>query len=91
MGGLIQAYTQVAQETVKHAALVQKEIYDELEVRFSYDQISLLAYLFEKYEVTILDQLYDVGVWKKFQINRGYAEAFKKELCDKSKGSVVAC
>ena len=89
VGGLIQAYTQVAQETVKHVSFVQKEIFDELEVEYNYDQTSLLAYLFEKYEVKILNENYDHSIQQKLQINRGFSGAFKEELFDKSNGSLA--
>jgi uncharacterized YigZ family protein len=89
VGGLIQAYTLTAQETLKHARLIQQEIFDKVELSYSYTQTSLLAYLFEKYEVKVLEQIYDVGIQQKLQINRGYSEAFKKELLDKSGGSLI--
>ncbi|MDR0369460.1 MAG: YigZ family protein [Candidatus Peribacteria bacterium] len=88
VGGLIQAYSQCAKETVKHAPLVEKEIYDEIEIAYSYNQTSLLAYVFEKYEIKILEQHYDTNIQQKLQINHGYAEAFKKEVFDKSNGSL---
>lgn len=86
--GLIQAYGQCAQETLKYAPLIEKEIYDELVVSYSYDQTSLLTHLFEKYDISVLHNMYDVWIQQKLQINRGYSEAFKKELFEKSNGSL---
>jgi putative IMPACT (imprinted ancient) family translation regulator len=89
VGGLIQAYTQTAQETVKRAVLVQKEILDEVVISFSYEQTSLISYLLQKYEGTILAEEYGEQVKQKLHINRGLREAFKKELFDKSKGNLT--
>lgn len=89
VGGLIQAYTEAAKATILHAPLIQEEIFDELEVKYLYDQTSLLSYLFEKYEVRIMSDDYADQLKQKLQINRGWSEAFRKELFEKSNGSVV--
>ncbi|MDR0860464.1 MAG: YigZ family protein [Candidatus Peribacteria bacterium] len=89
VGGLIQAYTQAAQETVRNAPLIQKEIFDELALTFTYEQTSLLTYLTEKYDAKVLESFYATEVKQKLQINRGLSEAFRKELYESSKGSLV--
>jgi putative IMPACT (imprinted ancient) family translation regulator len=88
VGGLIQAYTQTAQETLKHAHLVQQEIFDTLELTYTYQQTSLLAYLFEKYEVKVVAEKYEDKIYQKLQINRGLSEAFTKETWEKSQGNI---
>jgi putative IMPACT (imprinted ancient) family translation regulator len=65
---------------VKHAPLVQQEIFDTLELIYTYQQTSLLAYLFEKYEIKIITEHYDEKIYQKLQINRGISEAFIKEV-----------
>ena len=85
---MIQAYSQCAQETLKYAPLIQKEIYDVLEISYSYDQTSLISALFEKYEVKVVEEVYANQVKQKLQINRGYTEVFKREVFDKSKGTL---
>ena len=86
---MIQAYTQTAQETIKHAPLIQKEIYDEIEIVYAYDQTSLISYLFEKYEVKVFEEVYTDQIKQKLQINRARSEVFKKEIFEKSNGSIV--
>lgn len=88
VGGLIQAYTQTAQETVKHAPLMQQEIVDTLEITYEYQQTSLLAHLFAKYEVKVLTEYYDDKIYQKLQINHGISEAFTKEVWEKSQGKI---
>ncbi|MDR2189981.1 MAG: YigZ family protein [Candidatus Peribacteria bacterium] len=84
VGGLIQAYTKTAQETLHHAPLVQKEIYNTLELYSTYQQTSLVAYLLEKYEVQVLAETYDTQIYQKLQINRGLSEAFIQEIRNKN-------
>ncbi|GHV26809.1 YigZ family protein [Bacteroidia bacterium] len=86
VGGLIQAYTQTAQETVRNASLIQEEIFDELDLTFSYEQTSLISYLLQKYEGKVVGEFYDEQIKQKLQINRGLSEAFKKEVYEKSNG-----
>jgi putative IMPACT (imprinted ancient) family translation regulator len=88
VGGLIQAYTQTAQATLRHAHLVEQEIFDILELTYEYQQTALLSYLCEKYAVKVIAARYDEKIYQKLQINRGYSEAFKKELFDKSNGGL---
>lgn len=47
-----------------------------------------MAYLFEKYEISVLENNYDVDIKQKLQINSGYTEVFKKEVFDKSNGAI---
>jgi putative IMPACT (imprinted ancient) family translation regulator len=89
VGGLIQAYTQTAQETVKHAPLLQKEIFDEIVFTFTYEQTSLITSLLQKYEGKIMEEHYDQQIQQKLQINRGWSEAFKHELFERSKGTLI--
>ncbi|MDR3169955.1 MAG: DUF1949 domain-containing protein [Candidatus Peribacteria bacterium] len=88
VGGLIQAYTQTAQETIKHSSLIQKEIFDEVVLTFSYEQTSLVSYLLQKYDGKILVEEYGEQVKQKLHINRGLTEAFRKEVVEKSNGSL---
>jgi uncharacterized YigZ family protein len=89
VGGLIQAYTQTAQETLKRASLIEKAIYEEIDILYSYNQVSLVSYLVEKYEMRILQENYGEQIQQKLQINRGRSEAFKKEVFEKSNGTIV--
>ena len=92
VGGLIQAYTECAKATIEHANIVQQEILTTIEITSTYDQISLLSFLFNKYEIKIIDTQYPENqqekIKQKLQINQGLSEAFKQELFDKSKGQI---
>jgi len=71
---------------------VQQEILTTIEITSTYDQISLLSFLFKKYEIKIIDTQYPENqqekIKQKLQINQGLSEAFKQELFDKSKGQI---
>ena len=89
VGGLIQAYTLTAQETVKRAPLIEQEILEEVVVTFTYDQISLVTYLVEKCEAKVVESRYDEQIQQKLRINRGLAGAFREELVEKSGGKIT--
>lgn len=93
VGGLIQAYSQAAKETIAHASIIEQEMVTNFEITSTYDQISLLSFLFKKYEIKILNTTYETDTsWKitqRLQINQGFFESFQKELFDKSKGTLM--
>ncbi|MBQ7073901.1 hypothetical protein IJM86_02350 [bacterium] len=90
VGGLIQAYSQAAKETVNHAKIIQQEIFSDFSLSSNYNQISLLSFLFKKYEIKILTTNYETDsssmITQTLRINQGFFESFQKELFDKSKG-----
>lgn len=92
VGGLIQAYSQAAKETVTHAKIIEQEIFSVFQLHSDYDQISLLSFLFKKYEVKILETCYPTDpsgkIMQTCQINQGFFESFQQELWDKSKGTL---
>ena len=59
VGGLIQAYSQAAKETIAHASIIEQEMVTSVEITSTYDQISLLSFLFKKYEIKILNTTYE--------------------------------
>lgn len=88
VGGLIQAYSQVTKETIAHAQILDKEITKQVSLAYDYDQVSVVQYLFSKYEVKLISDIYDQNIKQTIEINTWFLESFKKELQDKSNGKV---
>jgi len=88
VGGLIQAYGKCAKLTIEHAKIEEAEIMKTIKFRYSFDFVSLVRNLLNKYGVKTIDEIYDKDVEGEIRINSGCLEAFKKELLDSSKGKI---
>lgn len=80
---LIQAYTESTKQALEHAPTIQKEITKELNINYIYDQVSILQYLFSKFETKILTEKYDEKIEQTIAVNVAYYDALIKELIDK--------
>ena len=80
---LIQAYTESTKQSLEHAPLIQKEITKNISLDYWYEQISILQYLFSKYEIKIIYEKYNETIEQTITVNTWYYENFIKELIDK--------
>ncbi len=80
IGGLIQAYSQCARETLKHAKIIEKEILVNKELRYNYDQTSQIMHLISKYEWKNIQQTCEQQAKINFEINKWYEAEFDKEI-----------
>lgn len=69
VGGLIQAYSQTAKESLSHAQLMDKEITTQVPLAYDYDQVSLVQYLFSKYDAKVISDAYDQDIKQTVEIN----------------------
>jgi len=69
VGGLIQAYSQAAKESLSHAQLVDKEITLQVPLSYDYDQVSLVQHLYSKYDAKVISDSYDQNIKQTIQIN----------------------
>ena len=89
VGGLIQAYSQAAKESLSHAQLVDKEITLQVPLSYDYDQVSLVQHLYSKYDAKVISDSYDQNIKQTIQINIWLIDDFKKELEEKSNGKII--
>ncbi len=83
VGGLIQAYTEATKSALAHASFIQKEITKKLTLHYSYDQLSLVQYYYNKYETQVISEKFDTTVEQKIAVNVAFYEMMKNELSDK--------
>lgn len=83
VGGLIQAYTESTKAALLHAPFTQKEITKKLTLQYGYDQLSLVQYFYNKYEIQIISENFDTTITQEITVNIVFYEIMKKELLDK--------
>lgn len=62
---------------------VYKPLETQLQLSYTYDQLSSAQYLFDKYECKIAQEDYSDLIQQKILVNLWYLEALKKELTDR--------
>ena len=80
---LIQAYTEWTKQALEHAPLIQKEISKELSLKYTYDQVSTVQYLFSKYETKVVSEKYDENIDQIINVNIALYDWLIKDLIDK--------
>jgi hypothetical protein len=83
VGGLIQAYTESTKAALLHAPFAQKEITKKLTLQYRYDQLSLVQYFYNKYEIQVISENFDTTITQEIRVNIVFYEIMKKELLDK--------
>ena len=83
VGGLIQAYTESTKAALLHAPFAQKEITKKLTLQYRYDQLSLVQYFYNKYEIQVISETFDTTIEQEIRVNIVFYEIMKKELLDK--------
>lgn len=83
VGGLIQAYTEATKSALAHATFFQKEITKKLTLYYSYDQLSLVQYYYNKYETQVISEKFDDEIEQEIAVNIVFYEIMKMELLDK--------
>lgn len=83
VGGLIQAYTESTKAALLHAPFAQKEITKKLTLQYRYDQLSLVQYFYNKYEIQFISENFDTTITQEIRVNIVFYEIMKKELLDK--------
>lgn len=89
VGGLIQAYSHTAKESLSHSQLLDKEITSQVLLAYDYDQVSLVQHLFSKYDAKVISDSYDQNIKQTVEINIWLIDSFKKELQEKSNGKII--
>jgi len=69
VGGLIQAYSQTAKESLSHSQLIEKEITSQLSLTYNYDQVSVAQHIFSKYDAKVISDSYDQDIKQTIEIN----------------------
>jgi len=88
VGGLIQAYGETAKQVIEHAETIETEIMKTVKFTYGFDLIPIIRNIVNKFNVKIINEIYDKGVDCEISINSGYLESFKKELSENSKGQI---
>jgi len=86
-GGLIRAYSKGASEALKKATLTQKQKYDYLEIRGSFDSIGILEHLIGEH-ATLLSRDYGEDVIFNVSILSRDRESFEARLIESTQNKV---
>lgn len=81
--GLIQAYTEATKAGLSTAPLLQKEITKKLTLFVTYEQLSLVHYLFSKYECKVIREHYGTNIEQEIEVNAAFFELMCSELQEK--------
>ncbi len=80
VGGLIQAYTETAKQTIANAPLITAEIMTTIDIIYPYEKTAQISYLINKYKIKILAEERWELVKQTIQINSAFTEILKEEL-----------
>ena len=69
VGGLIQAYSHTAKESLSHTQLVDRELTTQLSFSYAYDHVSLVQHLYSKYDAKVISDAYDQDINQTIEIN----------------------
>jgi len=89
VGGLIQAYSECAKQTLSHAAICEAEIVKQVHFAYDFDLTQMIRNIVNKYQAKIVEETYDDEATITLEINQGYLIDFKQELNDVTKGKVI--
>lgn len=88
VGGLIQAYGEIAKQVIEHANIIETEIMKTINFRYAFDLVPVVRNLLNKYEAKVIEEKCDKDIESKISINGWYLEMFKKDIRENSKGQI---
>lgn len=88
-GGLARAYRQSAAETLAGAAVIERFVWDTLNVVFDYDMTGTVMSLLSKYHCRVVDTEYGARTTMQLQIRQSQSRTFQDEMIDQSAGKVM--
>ncbi len=80
VSGLIHAYKTAAAEAIKAAPLVRRQITRSLELKYPYDSTNEVMRLIDEFDLTVLDQQFEMDCLLKGKVNIHYEEALKRKI-----------
>ncbi|MBO4203653.1 YigZ family protein [bacterium] len=80
VGGLIQAYTETAKQTIANAPLINAEITKTLEITYAYDKTAQISHLISKYQAKILAEERGEQVKETLEVNYDFYEKITQEI-----------
>jgi uncharacterized YigZ family protein len=87
-GGLIRAYSEVAEQTIQRAKIVTENNYLEISLEYPFEIISKVQQLVQKYGGQIREDANNTGMVSRVQIYPSRQKAFLEELKELSGGKV---
>lgn len=87
-GGLVRAYTEAAQGAVSAAKIVKVILTDPVELKYSYDDTSLVERLMQEYETKAEDAVYGDDAKVMVRIRRSLVEKFKADIIERSNARI---
>jgi uncharacterized YigZ family protein len=88
VGGLSRAYFDSAMNVLNKVGIIEKILMDELSIKFPYDFTSQVMHTILKYEVKVVDTVYEADVKMILNIRKRLTGDFKAELMDVCRGNV---
>lgn len=82
VGGLIQAYTQTAKQTIANAPLYHAELTKQIKICYPYEKAAQISQIIKKYHIKVLHQERTTNVKQTIEINYGLQTSILQELKD---------
>lgn len=80
--GLIHAYKSAAEEALRNATIIQKEIKEHYEINFGFDKMNEVMHQLKTYDATIYANVYENACTVRFEISRSKADVLLKSIND---------
>jgi uncharacterized YigZ family protein len=87
-GGLVRAYTEVAQEAVAAVKIVKVTLTEPVTMTYAYDDTSLVERLMQEYETKAEDTVYGDDAKVVVKIRRSLVEKFKADVVERSNARI---
>lgn len=88
-GGLIRAYGETAQNTIKSATLVRRILQESLSLQTTYEDISHVMRVIDQFDASIAAQDYGEEINFTIRVRQSGMDEFKQQLIDQTAGRVI--
>lgn len=89
VGGLIQAYSECAKQTLAHASIREAELIQQVQFAYDFELTQIVRKLLNQYHAKIIEESYDTQVSITIEMNRWYLLEFQQTIKDETKGKIV--
>ena len=82
VGGLINAYRTAAKEAIENGRIIEKEVYDWVELFFEYEDMPSIMNFMKNNNITIEKQEFEINCKLLINLELNNSSEFKKKLSD---------
>lgn len=80
VGGLINAYRTAAKEALLAGEIIEREVFEWINIHFEYNVMPSVMNLIKKYQLEMVQHEFEMSCWIKTNLRINFAEEIKSEL-----------